>query len=238
MGTALALGRPGPAAVAMAGVAICLFLAHEPLLVLLGQRGARAARVDRQRARRRIAILGAVAVALAWPAVSLSAVAARLSLVAPVALGGALLIVIVAGREHTIGGETLSALALASVSLPVALAAGATQAIALTCAAVYGVSFVSATLAVHAVVMCTRRPPAAARRLTTVGVAAGSLVGLIWFASRGTLAASAPYAALPPFVVSCALSARPPSATHLRSVGWTLAASSVMTWAVLLATIR
>src|SRR3954452_18893302 len=48
--TALAAGRPGTVASLLSIAALCAFLAHEPLLVLLGQRGPRAARDQRMRA--------------------------------------------------------------------------------------------------------------------------------------------------------------------------------------------
>jgi hypothetical protein len=44
MVTALAIGRPGTAAFAWAGAATLAFLVHEPVMVLLGQRGAKASR--------------------------------------------------------------------------------------------------------------------------------------------------------------------------------------------------
>src|SRR4051812_49522750 len=48
--TALAVGRPRVVAWLLAASAVGAFLAHEPLLVLLGQRGARAARAQRGQA--------------------------------------------------------------------------------------------------------------------------------------------------------------------------------------------
>src|SRR5205823_6340503 len=45
--TAMAVGRPGVAAWSFAAAAVCAFLAHEPLLLLLGQRGP-CARRERQ----------------------------------------------------------------------------------------------------------------------------------------------------------------------------------------------
>src|SRR5207302_1656621 len=46
----LVVGRRTPAALMLAAAAVLAFLAHEPLLVLLGHRGPRAARDDRSRA--------------------------------------------------------------------------------------------------------------------------------------------------------------------------------------------
>lgn len=235
--TALTIGRPGLAATAAAGVAICLFLAHEPLLVLLGERGPRAARDDRHRARRWLGVLGTAAVSLGLPLVALSPSLLRLALVVPAAFAVALLVMIVAGREHTLAGEILSALAFAAMSLPLAVATGVTRTAALTCAVTYAVAFVSATLSVHAVIDYTRRSPALARRGTAGGVTIGLLFVVMWLASSGALAASAPWAALPPCITSCALAALPPSAKRLRLVGWTIVTTSVATASILIVTL-
>src|SRR5204862_336839 len=50
LATVLVVGRRTPAALTLAAAAVLAFLAHEPLLVLLGHRGPRAARDDRSRA--------------------------------------------------------------------------------------------------------------------------------------------------------------------------------------------
>ncbi|PYR42285.1 MAG: hypothetical protein DMF93_06245 [Acidobacteria bacterium] len=50
LATVLVVGRRTPAALMLAAAAVLAFLAHEPLLVLLGHRGPRAARDDRSRA--------------------------------------------------------------------------------------------------------------------------------------------------------------------------------------------
>lgn len=82
-----ALGRFDLAALFYAGASICAFLAHEPALVLLGQRGSRALREAGSRARRRTALLACGALLCSGLALALSGPAARLAFVAP--LGGA-----------------------------------------------------------------------------------------------------------------------------------------------------
>jgi hypothetical protein len=56
--TALALGRPGAASLLLTYAIVVAFVAHESLLVVLGQRGKRALEADAPRARRVLAILG------------------------------------------------------------------------------------------------------------------------------------------------------------------------------------
>jgi len=235
--TTLAIGRPSPAAVAIAAVAMCFFLAHEPLLVLLGERGPRAARTERHRARRWMALLGAAAAGFAVVLVAFSTRTVQLALLAPVVLAAAVLTIILAGRERTIGGEVLSALAFASIAVPMALAAGATPTAAIACAAVFAAQFVSATLAVHAVILRTRQPPAIRSRLIAAAVASGSVLGLAWLAARGAIAGSAPLAVLPAWIASCSLAAVPPPARRLRVVGWCLLATSLTTAMILVATL-
>ena len=175
VGTALAIGQLRPVALALASAAVCVFLAHEPLLVLLGMRGRRAARVLFPSARRLLAILAVAAVALGVATLVFVPAPVRLMLIVPATFAVALLVTIAGGREHTIAGEVLSALTLASLAAPVAMAAGAARAAALTCAAVYAVGFVCATITVHAVIMHTRRPPASVMRVAAAGVATSTI---------------------------------------------------------------
>ncbi|MDE3154816.1 MAG: YwiC-like family protein, partial [Acidobacteriota bacterium] len=81
--TALALGRPGAAALALAAAAIAAFLAHEPLLVLLGQRGTRAARERGPEARHWFTGLAAMAAIAGAAGVRLAPQAARVARAAP-----------------------------------------------------------------------------------------------------------------------------------------------------------
>jgi hypothetical protein len=61
--TALAIGRPGISALALTAAVVLAFVAHEPLLVAVGQRGPRALELDGARARRRLVWLGALVLA-------------------------------------------------------------------------------------------------------------------------------------------------------------------------------
>ena len=236
--TALAVSRPRAVAWSLGAVSLCAFLSHEPLLVLLGQRGARAARERRRRAA--IWFVG-FAAAATWCGVAAIAVAAsqvRVALVVPAALAALLALAVLTQREHTTAGEVLSALALSSLALPVALAGDAPPAIALTCATVFAAGFVSATLCVRAVIAATRRPPAAGARVLAVLIAAASLSALWVVAAGGYASPSAPWAALPMCGGGSLLALRPPSARHLRTIGWSLVAASTITTAVLIATLR
>ena len=236
--TALSIGRPGPGALALAAAAIAAFFAHEPLLVLIGQRGPRAAREQHGRAVRWFALFATPAAALALVAFAWLPIAGRQALLVVAALGALLAMVIVAGWEHTPVGEILTAVVLSTLCVPVAAGSGASWFEAHTIAFVYAASFISATLCVHGVIAHTRKPPAIGVR--TVGIAAASLlVALVaQLAVRGYVAPVAPWAALPLCVGAIALAAFPPSARQLRVVGWTLVAGTTMTAVVLVAALR
>jgi hypothetical protein len=84
LATALAIGRPGWPAVALALAAIAVFLAHEPLLVLVGQRGLRAARERGSEARRWLAAFAGAAVVCGAAALAGLPAEARVALLLPI----------------------------------------------------------------------------------------------------------------------------------------------------------
>src|SRR5512144_1851394 len=59
LATGLNIGRPGPAAFLLCAAVVAAFLGHEPLLVVLGQRGHRARDAHGRRALRALAVSGA-----------------------------------------------------------------------------------------------------------------------------------------------------------------------------------
>jgi hypothetical protein len=124
------------------------------------------------------------------------------------------------------------------MALPVAIAAGANRDTAMTCVAVFAGQFVAATVAVHAVISRTRRPPATRARCVAAAVASSWLLAVTWLAASGLLSTAAPLAVLPAWVTSCVLVAVPPSARNLRVVGWCLIATSVVTAVILVAALR
>ncbi|WP_242347070.1 YwiC-like family protein, partial [Anaeromyxobacter terrae] len=75
--TALAIGRPGLAPSALTAAVVLAFVAHEPLLVLLGQRGRRVAEEEGPRARRWLAATGGLAAVTGAVGIALAPAAAR-----------------------------------------------------------------------------------------------------------------------------------------------------------------
>lgn len=229
--SALVVGEPAAPAYLLAAAGTAAFLGHEALLVLLGQRGSRAARDQRSAAWRSATLFGGLAVIAGAAALVTLPSGLLVTLLLPLVLALAVGVFVARGRERTTLGELVVATALSSLSLPVALAGGASPAGAATLFIVFAIVFALATVAVRALIGRTARAggprPAVAGAFIMVAVAV-----LFVLAAREVLAAVAPYSALPVAAVALALTVRPPSPRHLRAVGWTLvgatAASAVL----------
>jgi len=236
--TALAIGRPSIAALGIVAAAVFIFLAHEPLLVLLGQRGPRAAREQRRRAMRWFGASTAAALASGLVALVTIDPSVRLTLAIPSALALILVFLIVTHREHTMEGEVASAIALSSLAYPVALASGATTLAARSCAIVFAVGFVVATVCVRAVIANTRRPPALDMRAIGIAVAVFGIYLLASLVRLRAVANGAMWAAMPLAGGGVFLAIAPPSARRLRVVGWTLVATTAVTSLVAIVGLR
>ena len=235
LATALAVGRPTPAALTLCAAAVCAFIAHEPLLVLLGQRGSRAHRDQQARAWRWFAVFGAIGIALGAFGIAVASPGARLALAPPAALAAVLVATIASRRERTLFGEVVSALTLASLSFPVARAGGSSVFAATACALAFAAGFTAATVCVHGVIAATRRPPASAARARGFATSVGVWSALALSVRLGAVSVAAPLAALPMCLAGCVLVAWPPSARRLLVVGWTLAGTSALEGLLLVA---
>jgi hypothetical protein len=223
--TALAMGRPGTASVALAIAGAAAFVAHEPLLVLGGQRGARARREEGARAARRLALLGGASFVAGGAGLALAPTSARLSGLVPLGLTAVLSLFIARRAEKTAPGELVAAAALSSASLPAALAAGVRPASAWGAWIAFCLVFGASTLAVRTVVAHARAPIAPSRRV--VPILAAVLV-LVLLGRAGVLTASATLGAAPMLALSLALALTPPAPHALRRVGWALVAASLV----------
>lgn len=235
--TALLVGSPSPGAWLLAASATAVFFAHEGLLVLLGQRGVRAAREQRASATRSVALFGGFGLVTGVVALSIVPADARVWLFLPVALAACVAVVVYLHLERTTGGELLVAAALSSMSVPLTLAGDGRMAQASTVFAVFAAIFAAATLSVRALIGRTHRgagpSPLLAAVLTLVAIAL-----LAWLAMTTRLAPVAPYAALPVCAVAVYLAVVPPAPKYLREIGWTLVAATVLTAAVLVVGLR
>lgn len=235
--TAIALGRPTLSAVALAVAFVAAFIAHESLLVLVGQRGGRAKREDGERALHQLSsllLLAATGVVIAcvkgpWPVV--------MALALPAALALAMVPVIAARRERSAVGEVLAAVALSSTALPVGLASGASLLAALTAAAVWSLGFAVVTVVIRGV-LAFSRGRADARLGARAIPAAALLAGSVALAAAGSVAAGLAAGVAPLCVLAMVLAAAPPPARHIKAVGWGVVAAGVATVGLLVATLR
>jgi hypothetical protein len=235
-GTALIVGGLSTSAVLVTATAVAAFMAHEPAAVLIGSRGTRARRERQHEATISLtfcAVVGAGSLAgalatmspAAWPYLACPAIPA-------VGVGW----LTAQRREKTWYGEVAAASALALVSIPIMLAGGATLQAALAVAIPFVTLFTATTLAVRAIIARVRgggKPnTAAAASRAAIRVTTALAVALAIAAAIGAMALTTLGAAAPGLTAAAMLSFRPPPATKLRTVGWTLVATSLATSAL------
>lgn len=234
LATALFASGAPASALWLSGAAIACLLAHEPLLLLLGHRGARRGEREGSRARwwglglGALGALGLVLGALALPS------EARPFLALPLILGGEVLLLAWNRQERTLSGEVLAALALGAWAVPIAMAGGLPATTALTLWGTYGLAFALATLAVR-IVIASHRPKAPRARLRCSGAAlvtACLATAVVWALVAG-LPPLRVAALLPEGLVALGLCVALPSPRELHAIGWTLGAAGTLTLVLL-----
>jgi hypothetical protein len=223
--TSLAFVPPTLAAAGYALGACAAFLAHEPLLVLGGRRGARTRRELDARARVRLALLVGLSGVGFSVALALSQSAARAALLIPAALSLCVSAILLRDLERTLLGELAVGAALASFSLPVLVASGVATGPALALTAGWTVVHGLATLVARAVVYRKRLGRgvvvgASVSALATLGAA--TLLALSGIVPLSWCFAPLPFALVLAAVASGLFRPRSP-----KPVGWALAAASV-----------
>ena len=233
LAAALAIGRPGLAAASLAAAAVLAFLAHEPLLIVLGHRGARLRADLGARARRRLVALGLVALAAGLTGLVLAPTAA-LATAAVVALPIAGLLGLAwSRREHTLAGELVAAVALTGISAPIAAAAGVPLATAFALWLAWSAGFAASVVAVHRVLARHRNPPSVIEAVVVI-----VLTLLTVMAALAALHAPGLAAIVPLAIASAVLVARPPSARRLRAVGVGLTVAAVVAAVLVVVAVR
>jgi YwiC-like protein len=226
-------------ALLVAVIVIAGFLGHEPLLLLLGQRGGRARREQGRRAIVWLIATTAITVAAGLSLLSMVPSEVRWSLLLPLVPVAPLAWFITRRQEKSAAAEIAVALAFSLFAVPVCLAAGASTQTALAIATAFASIFVTATLAVRVVVLRVRGGghgrAAAATRMTTLVLITAITAGLIATAIYGWTPWVTGEAAAPGLVVAGWLALFPPSPTRLRMVGWTLVATSIAAAVILVA---
>lgn len=210
------------------------FLAHEPLLVLLGQRGPRVRRELGDAARRRITWLAGFAVAGAVGFFLLAESEARWS---PAPAAGLVLLVLPfvwRGKEKTLAGELLVGFALAAAAAPALVAAGRPEA-GIVAACVWSLAVTLSTVTVRALVAQQRVDGVVPARWVAGGLAAAILGAGLYLGQERLLPSLVVLAPVPIAFVALHLVLRPPPARELKKVGWALAVCFVLCTGLLVA---
>jgi hypothetical protein len=238
LATGLALGRPGAASLLLCAGAVAAFLAHEPLLVVLGQRGVRARDARGRRAARALAGAALGAAGFAAAGLWLSEAEARLAAMPALTFGAVAVASASARLERTTAGELVVAAALAACAAPVAIAAGATPVAARSGAVAWLAAFSAAILAVRAVLLLARTKGAVDRRpLAALAIAGIQGVALV-AAAHGAIAWAGAVAILPVVATALAVTVLPLRPQRLTAVGWSIVGASVATFAALVVGLR
>lgn len=229
---ALGLGQPGSVAWGLALAVVALFIAHEPLTVLLGQRGTRAAREVGQSARRRLLLLIGAATLLGGVAVTGGSSDVRLAVLASL---GLLLVAIfgflVKGRERSTFGELWIAWTLPFAAVPVALASEVSLRITLVVWLSFALAFCTGIFGVRAIIRDYREGRKSAGWLG-LGVTLALIVLLVIQSKQAAVAA------LLFWLVVASCRALRPTPKSLRRVGWLLVGASVVQAVWLLVALR
>jgi len=237
-------GSPTTSTWLLAVGAIACFLANEPLLVLVGQRGNRTKREESDRAKRALLLFSLVAIGAGVAGLLLATTAVQYAVSVPLLLGVGLVMLAIQGLERSMLGEGLAAATLSSIAIPLGLSASLGLRATLAVALIWLVTSLLGTAEVRLTIARTKAKTdeefARVRfkrallvlvclAIIAVGVIApyGSRVGL-WI-----LAAAVPVA-----LVVLAMAALRPTARRLRLMGWSLVAANLCSLIAVVITLK
>jgi hypothetical protein len=226
-------------AAVLTGLAVLFgFLAHEPLLVLFGRRGARITAEAAPRARKALALSSAAMIAAGVAALLLTPAIVRWWFLLPAIPAATVAASLFARHEKSAPAELAVALAFSLSAVPICLSAGTSIPIALSIGVAFTIVFVAGTLAVRVVILKVRAggKPKAVRgtRAALAAIATGAVIAFALAAARGALP-WAPLLAVSPGLISALLLAFQPKTPRLKTVGWTLMSTSTAAAVILMA---
>lgn len=237
--TGLALGNFNLAQLFLVFAAVALFLAHESILIMTGERGSRALSQLRQRAKVTALILCLLAIIMGTAGLWISPPGARWSVLPPLGLGALLIPLIVSHREKTLLGELLIALTFSMALIPVALAGGVSAHSGFIGTGVWFTVFALETLTVRAVKANVKNDTKFAQPSRTIIVAGlAVVVAAFSFALTDALPILPAVAVLPAALVALGCGLLKIHPRHLRGLGWSLVACDLAALAVLLIGLR
>ncbi|MEM7433619.1 MAG: YwiC-like family protein [Myxococcota bacterium] len=223
---------------------IACFVANEPLLVISGHRGTRASRDSGRQARRVLGLTLFVAVVTGGLALWYASTMARTASLIPMLLGALLATMASRGLERRLLGETLAALALSSVAIPLGLMTGLGLTPSVYVAAIWFAASLLGTSAARLTIAGSRAKTEADVFRVRHKWAALFLICVV-LCGLGVLAPMTPKgplwilaAILPVALATLAFSIAKPSASSLRLVGWGLVSANLCTLAIVVFALR
>jgi len=237
--TALLLGGITTPALLLALAAVTVFLAHEPLLVLLGSRGGRAKRETGSPARQRLVWLAVIGVPAGLLGLWLSPPTARVGAAIPLALALLLAPLVFRREEKTALGELLIAVSLSATLSPVAIGGGARFLVAAGAAGVWATVFVLGTLTVRGIIARAKKTAQPDWRHyigPALSVAAIALAAVLALADAVPVLAAV--AVVPTAFVALVFGLAGVHPRNLRRMGWSLVASNLAVLAALILSLR
>lgn len=223
---------------------IAAFLANEPLLIVVGQRGTRVKREEGSRAQRALLVFTMVALAAGIAGLLLAPRAAQLTILLPLLLGASLVMLAIQGLERSLFGEGLAAATLSSVAVPLGLSARLELTAALSVALIWGVTSVLGTSIVRLTVARTKAKTAHQHRVVALERAALIAICVVVvlvgvgapFGERHGLWVLA--AAVPVALTVLLMAALRPTARRLRLMGWSLVAANLVSLIAVVTTLK
>ena len=229
---------PGLRSLAQAVLVATSFLASEPVLILLGGRGAAGLAERKEAAIRRLATLGVVATLALSVALQDLPPSFAWSLLPPALLGLGLFGLFLAKLERTAGGEVLAAWAFAAATPSVVLLGGGGPRRASLLAVLLAGVFTLGTAVVHGHLMALRTKGTSATRGAAFGLGC-LLSGAVWtLVAHDFLPRAAAAVFLPMTLAALAIWVRPPAPRHLKWVGWAAAFCALAGGAVAVGALR
>jgi hypothetical protein len=232
--TALWIGHASIAGVCFAIAVIAAFMVHEPVLVLLGRRGAWVKEGLRQQAIQLLIVL--VTVMLVCTAIGLwkSTAAVRIAFLALIPLALPLAFMTLRKQEKSLSGEILIALIISLASAPIAMAGAASVAGAMAASGVWFTVFVFSTVTVHAVLARTKRHTNAPAVIVATAAVFVAVAAVVLCLGRGPMWALALIPA--PLVCAGVIVAGLP-VRRLKTLGWLLVLGNLATATLLILTL-
>lgn len=221
-----ALGH-GFRGVCQALLTVLVFLASEPVLVVLGRRGAAYRGSAQVRAALRLLILGSLVLLMAIWAWAGAPARQLASLLPPALLGSVLFALFLARLERTAAGEVMAAWTFATAAGAVAMLGGATPRQANLLVLFLAGQSTMATAIVHLHILALKKTSAWPRNVAALACLLLTLVA-VWAGRKGGAPRLGYLAFLPMVLTGLWMRLAPPGPRQLKRVGWLATAAAVL----------